>query len=235
MPGGRALSIHLRERPGALLLEAARIAGQAVGRIHGRGHPTRVSDREVVRAIVYRIVRATDFIFRFLSRSADHQQYSSGSRRRVGPDRRQRIACRGAGGRKLKLFPQILIPLPRWNKLRSRGRCEITLLRPVLRTAFHGPRTLAGNRAGFPCWRGKRAGPAKVSSARGGRSRRSTIHISAPSTMSAPTTWSPSWWRAKPYAIGSNERLPWSTASRLRGRCWRHFAQRIAPALCIAT
>ena len=35
LPGRRALSVHLRRRPGALLFPAARISGQAAGRIHG--------------------------------------------------------------------------------------------------------------------------------------------------------------------------------------------------------
>ena len=72
LPGRLALSVHVRGRAGALLFAAARISGQAAGRIHGGGHPARVPDGEIVRAALHGGVRAPDFVHGFLARAADY-------------------------------------------------------------------------------------------------------------------------------------------------------------------
>ena len=46
LPRRRALSVHLRRRPGALLLAAARLSGQAAGEYTHRRHPPRISHRK---------------------------------------------------------------------------------------------------------------------------------------------------------------------------------------------
>ena len=45
LPRRRALPVHLRRRPGALLFAAARLSRQAAARVHGGRHPPRVSHR----------------------------------------------------------------------------------------------------------------------------------------------------------------------------------------------
>ena len=70
---GRALHVYLRGRPGALLLPAAWVSGEAAGSIHARRYPPRVSDRETVRAVLHGELRALRFVFRFLPGPADFQ------------------------------------------------------------------------------------------------------------------------------------------------------------------
>jgi hypothetical protein len=66
--GRRALSLHLRGRPGALLLAAARLPRQAAARVHHRGHPPRVPHRQKLRAALHRGLRAPGGLYRFLAR-----------------------------------------------------------------------------------------------------------------------------------------------------------------------
>ena len=88
LPRRRALSLHLRGRPGALLLAAARLPGQAADAVHPRRRPPRISHRKKLRAALHRVVRAPDFLPRFLPLPADHPAHSALARRgaRPGPD-----------------------------------------------------------------------------------------------------------------------------------------------------
>ena len=57
----RTLSLHLRRRTGSLLLAAARISGSAAGDLHSRRPAPRISDREILRAALHGVVRASGF------------------------------------------------------------------------------------------------------------------------------------------------------------------------------
>ena len=70
LPGRRALSIYLREWPGALLLATARISRDSAGEVHRRRHSPRVRDREILRSALHRLLRASGIDLRFLARSA---------------------------------------------------------------------------------------------------------------------------------------------------------------------
>ena len=76
--GSRYLYI-CEDGSGALLLTTARLSGQASRRIHSRRHPARIHHAKILRAVVHHLVRASDFVFRFLSRRADtHDRASAG-------------------------------------------------------------------------------------------------------------------------------------------------------------
>ena len=71
LPRRLALPLHLRRRPGALLLAAARLSRHSAGRVHRGRHPPRVPDRESLRAPLHHLLRAPDLNLRFLARPAD--------------------------------------------------------------------------------------------------------------------------------------------------------------------
>ena len=83
VPRRRALSVRLRGRPGALLLAAARLSGQAARAIHGGRHSPRVSHREELRAALHGGLRALHLVHGFLARSANHHG-SCGTNRIAG-------------------------------------------------------------------------------------------------------------------------------------------------------
>src|SRR6185369_8280560 len=58
VPRRLALPLHLRRRPGALLLAAARLPGHSPRAVHGRGHPPRVPHAQSVRALLHHRLRA---------------------------------------------------------------------------------------------------------------------------------------------------------------------------------
>src|SRR4051812_26476609 len=71
LPCGRPLSLHLRRRPGPLLLAAAWIPGQAADGVHQGGHHPRVLDREKLCAALHRIVRPPGLLLGFLPRATE--------------------------------------------------------------------------------------------------------------------------------------------------------------------
>src|SRR5581483_7957474 len=68
LPGRRALPLRLRGWPRALLLAAARHAGDSAGRVHARAHPARVPHAEGLRAVLHHRLRAS----RLVARQRDH-------------------------------------------------------------------------------------------------------------------------------------------------------------------
>src|SRR6185312_10612379 len=75
VPRRLALSVHLRRRPRALLLAAARLPGDSDRAVHVGGHPPRVQDAEGVRAVLHHRLRA--------SRLRDRQQVPSAGARQA--------------------------------------------------------------------------------------------------------------------------------------------------------
>ena len=69
--GRRPLSLHLRGRPRALVLTAARASRHSVGRVHHRGCGAREHQREELCAALHRVVRAPRGSARPHSHAAD--------------------------------------------------------------------------------------------------------------------------------------------------------------------
>ena len=67
---GGALFVYLRGRAGALLLAAARLSGSSARAIHGCRYPPRIPHREVLRAALHGVVRASGFGGRWVEGSA---------------------------------------------------------------------------------------------------------------------------------------------------------------------
>ena len=84
LPRRRALSLHLRGRAGPLLLAAARLPGRAARVVHGRRHPPRVRDAEVVRAVLHGRLRAPRVDDGFLADAAGRGASVEVDRRLVG-------------------------------------------------------------------------------------------------------------------------------------------------------
>ena len=71
LPRGLALPVHLRGRPGALLLAAARLSGHPARRIHGRATPARIPHEERLRSPLHGLLRSPDFRGGRVARSAN--------------------------------------------------------------------------------------------------------------------------------------------------------------------
>jgi hypothetical protein len=84
VPRRRALPLHLRRRPGALLLAAARLPRQAAAGVHHRGHPPRVPHRQELRAALHRGLCAPGGLYRFLARRQDLAPSPAEDRRAQG-------------------------------------------------------------------------------------------------------------------------------------------------------
>ena len=69
LPRRRALPICMRGRPGALLLAAAWVSGQAARRLHAGRYPPRIPHRQELRAPLHGSLRAPDLDHGFLARS----------------------------------------------------------------------------------------------------------------------------------------------------------------------
>ena len=82
LPRRLALPVHLRRRPGALLLAAARIPRHAAGRIHARRGEAGVCYGEELRAELHHRLRPPDQLHRSLARAAN--AYGRSRRRRSG-------------------------------------------------------------------------------------------------------------------------------------------------------
>ena len=70
LPRRRALSLHLRRRPGALLLAAARLSRHSSGEVHGRRHSPRISVGKNLRSQLHGFVRPPGIGFRLVARAA---------------------------------------------------------------------------------------------------------------------------------------------------------------------
>ncbi len=91
LPRRRALSLHLRRRPGALLLAAARLSRHPAGAIYRRRYSPRVPYRKELRSALHRLVRASRVVHGFLARAADPPDSSvAGGCGAIGADR---IGC----------------------------------------------------------------------------------------------------------------------------------------------
>jgi hypothetical protein len=93
MPRGQPLSLHLRVRPGALLLTAARIPRCAAGPVRQCGLAARVPHPEELRAQLHHQLRASGQLHRPLARSAN---LSGDSRRRTWNQRGSRCGSGAA-------------------------------------------------------------------------------------------------------------------------------------------
>jgi hypothetical protein len=71
LPSGRALSVYLRERTGALLQPAAGISGGAAGALHDGGCEAGVSYGEELLAELHDQLRASGELYRPLACAAD--------------------------------------------------------------------------------------------------------------------------------------------------------------------
>jgi hypothetical protein len=87
--GGRALSVYLRGRAGALLLAAARLSGHTARKVHSRGHSPGVCDGEVLRSPLHGGLRPLHVLHGFLALAADAAL--PGRYCRFGPDQ---VGCR---------------------------------------------------------------------------------------------------------------------------------------------
>ncbi len=88
MPRRRALPLHLRRRPGALLLAAARLPRHSAGEVHRRRHPPRVPHRKGLRAALHGLLRAPGVVHGLLARPANPPHPATAGRRRTtGADR----------------------------------------------------------------------------------------------------------------------------------------------------
>ena len=87
----RPLSLHLRGRPRALVLTAARASRDPAGRVHHRGRAAREHEREELCAALHRVVRAPRGAARPHSHAAnqDARRDDAGRRQRS----RQRARC----------------------------------------------------------------------------------------------------------------------------------------------
>ena len=71
LPRRRALPVHLRERPRALLLAAARHPGDPAREVHHRAHPPRVQRPEVLRPVLHDRLRPPRVDHGFLAQASD--------------------------------------------------------------------------------------------------------------------------------------------------------------------
>ena len=78
LPGGVAVSLHLRGRAGALLFAAARVSGCADCGVHDGGCEAGVFDGEGLCAELHHRLRAQDQLHRSLARSADQHGFAGG-------------------------------------------------------------------------------------------------------------------------------------------------------------
>src|SRR6185312_5729759 len=86
LPRRLALPLHLRKRPGPLLLPAARLSWSSAGRLHpGRPRP-RIPNRKILRPELHDQLRPPDFPHRLLARAAD-EKYLAWNRREPAKDR----------------------------------------------------------------------------------------------------------------------------------------------------
>src|SRR5690242_2793551 len=81
MPRGGALPVHLRKRPGPLLLTAARLSCKAARTLHCRRYSAGISDREIVRATLHRVMRAPGFLSRHVAGATTFLAGCSATRR----------------------------------------------------------------------------------------------------------------------------------------------------------
>src|ERR1700759_5344949 len=86
MPRRRALSLHLRKRPGALLLAAARLSRRPARDLYARRPAPRIPHRKILRPALHGVVRASGFDLRWLESPAE----SRGGQARTDPLFRRR-------------------------------------------------------------------------------------------------------------------------------------------------
>src|SRR5215469_10038595 len=85
LPRRCALSLHLRRRPGALLLATTRLSRYPSRAVLRRPHPPRIPHRKELRPALHRVVRPPGVSARFLARPATSSR--GDARRRPGADR----------------------------------------------------------------------------------------------------------------------------------------------------
>src|SRR5215472_6533001 len=88
LPGRRTVSVHLRGRPGALLLTTAWLSWCCSGALHGCRYPSRVPNREGLRAPLHGFLRSPGVVYRPLARAANAPGFGcSGGARTARADR----------------------------------------------------------------------------------------------------------------------------------------------------
>src|SRR5262249_29183381 len=95
MPRGLALHVRGRGWAGALLLAAARLSRQTSGRVQRGRSASRVSDGEVLRAVLHRELRALRVVLRLLAWQADSSPGSSRARASDKDPRRRGVTLAG--------------------------------------------------------------------------------------------------------------------------------------------
>src|SRR3954463_9910387 len=99
VPGRRPLLLRLRERPGPLLLAAARLPRRAAPHLHGRRHLARAVDAQVVRAVLHDRLRPSRLDDGLLAQAAGGWESAPRLQRRA---RTALLATRPENGRVLR-------------------------------------------------------------------------------------------------------------------------------------